>query len=233
MGMANLVMNQIIADRVPLDGQGAETGCKQCGVQAGVFLAGLTLPAIAGAASWRLGFLLFSGLSLLAFVLSRGLGDVRIEGRRVIGRVRPTRLVLLLLVYSLFMGYGMSAVNAFLPLYAFDRLGFSGQLAGLLVAIIALNGFLFRIGMGYAGDRVSDLIPWLAGMALLALLAIVLGSLSVTSSWLIWIGAIVFGATAAAWNTAAMVQMVREGPHAARLPDMSSSDFSSAWSSVL
>src|SRR5438552_7298971 len=92
VAFGNPATNQLAARVVAAGRHGIVTGVKQSGVQVGAFLAGLVLPAVAGAAGWRpaLGGCALLGLAGLALTgryvpgpsavagpLAAGGGDVR------------------------------------------------------------------------------------------------------------------------------------------------------------
>jgi len=50
-----------------------------------------------------------------------------------------------LMVFSLLLGIGLSAINTYIPLYAAQDLGLSEVAAGLLLAVFGLTGLAARL----------------------------------------------------------------------------------------
>ncbi|MFQ5522811.1 MAG: MFS transporter, partial [Acidimicrobiia bacterium] len=72
-GWGNPATNALIVENLPPGGRGVVTGIKQSGVQVGIFLAGLTLPALASLWDWRLAVALFVVVPLVGFAITSGL----------------------------------------------------------------------------------------------------------------------------------------------------------------
>ena len=62
---ANPATNKLIADDLPAGRRGAITGVKQSGVQAGIFLGGLTVPTLVIALGWRGAYLIVAVVPLI------------------------------------------------------------------------------------------------------------------------------------------------------------------------
>lgn len=218
VALGNPVTNQLLAVYVDPGRQGLLVGIKQSGVQIGAFLAGATLPPLAGVFGWR-GALLAS--SLLAFVgvaaipltlprPPRTPSGTRVRKEGVVGRLPAA--VTWLAAYAVLMGIGVGVVTAYIPLYAVERLAFTTAEAGLVAALIGLVGVGARIFWGRFADRgatgVVVLLAWLAGGAIIGV-GLVWGGPAV-GSWALWAGAMVFGVTAIAWNAVGMLALVRD-----------------------
>lgn len=58
-----------------------------------------------------------------------------------------------------------SAVNAFLPHFAFEELDLPAQRAGRIVALLGLLGAVSRVTVGVLGDSAPRMWRWLCGLA--------------------------------------------------------------------
>lgn len=216
LGIGNPITNVLIVNRVDDAVQGTATGIKQSGVQIGALLAGAVVPPIAAAYSWRpavglLGVLAFAGLMLslpLRQAPSSGRAELSLDGSRKQGR--PSSLAAFLGVYAALMGCGTSAVISFLPLFAHGELSLPASRAGQLIAVVGLVGAAARVLMGVLGNRISRFEPLLVVLAAVAMGSA--GMLVAASSrpYLVWLAVIGLGASAIAWQTPAMLAVVRE-----------------------
>lgn len=218
--LANPVTNRAVTLHTSLVARGLVMGSKQSGVQLGAFVAGMSLPFLASALDWRAAagiVAVVTGLAALVLplrfprrsceVLSGDEEQESTDGHEV------RSVVSWLGVYAFFMGGGMSALQTYLPLYAFERLGFSAALAGTLVAIMGFIGVGARIVWGDIGNRATRLTRPLMVLAVGSLLGLVLIMLAgVLAPWLLWPGLFLLGGTAASWNVVAMVALVRTLP---------------------
>ena len=237
VSLGNPVTNLLVARYAARGRQGLVTGVKQSGVQLAIFACGMALPSIAAAAGWRAaaaaGLVLPVAAGVTAAVAvprdptSRRPGPSggdastaahATTGRRTVrarsGRAALPRATWWLTAYAAGMGIGISALGAHLPLFGVERLGLGATTAGALGAVVGGVGVAARIAWGYAADR---RVREAAGtLALLALLATVAAGLVATSvrlgAALVWGGAVLAGATGAAWNAVGMLAIVRGTP---------------------
>jgi predicted MFS family arabinose efflux permease len=205
--------NKLLAERIPLGGQGVITGVKQSGVQVGVFLAGAVLPIGAVAFGWRGMILASVVLPIAGLVLTRLF--VPADDDRPARAERPRAgplgpIVLPLSAYAFLMGTGVAAFGAYLPLYARESLGMSVSAAGSTVALSGLVGIGARIAWGRAAEH------HLSTPAALAIIGA--GSvLAQASIWaaesvgtpLLWVGALLIGVSAGSWNAVGMLEIVK------------------------
>lgn len=217
-GWGNPATNSLIATRVAPGRRGSVTGVKQSGVTLGVFLSGATMPAIATTWGWRASVALFAIVfAVLAIAVHLTLGPdptgrpadgpsaADLGGRP--GRLDP--LIWRLAAYALLMGTAGGAVGRFFPLFAEESIGFSVEVAGLLVAIGGLLGIGARVVVGrWAEERIAPtrLLGLLAlvGAVYCALLALVTPAtrgVLVLSPPLAAVGI-------AAWNAVAMLAII-------------------------
>lgn len=212
--LSNPATNRIVAD-VPVQQRGALVGWKQSGVQAAQLVAGLAAPLIAAAAGWRWAVAAGVVLGLLGVVSALATRPVA-SGKRTPGRAKESTgpvSVARLTAYTFFIGFGLQATNAHLPLFAHVDLGLGLRPAGLIAALVGLVGLLSRIWWGRRADADSRQASTLLTLAVGAALGVVLVMAStLLGSWLVWVGAAVFGAAALASNAVTMVVLIRTVP---------------------
>lgn len=215
LGLANPVTNHLVASRLRPGRQGTVVGVKQAGVPIGSLIVGATLPPIALVAGWRVALV---GFGLLAIVTTVSAFFVR-ERATISTQARPpdglSRYSGLLPVYAGFMGFGMAGINTFLPLFAYETLSFREAEAGLLLAVIGFTGAAARVAMGVFGNRRRQFDALLGVLALGAAISTALLFASPRHGAIIWVAAVGLGISSAAWNSAAMLALVRRGAAAA------------------
>jgi predicted MFS family arabinose efflux permease len=216
--MGNPATNQLISRYVPRGSQGSVIGVKQSGVQGATFLAGLLLPSIGAALGWRRAMAVSAlpvlvGLAGTFLIVPAAPPVPRAQARE--REAGHTALVARLSVYGCLMGIGVSALGSYAVLYGVEVLGLSASASGLAIALLGLAGVVSRIVWARrieqgasasvslvlmaAGGAVSVALIWLAQDA---------------GSWLLWVGALGFGATATAWNAVGNLVLVRVLPAA-------------------
>ena len=214
MGQAlgNPATNKLISVHIPIGRRGAVTGLKQSGVQIGVFLAGLLLPAGALAWGWRTTLTIAGSLSVLTLgavglVVPRD-PPVRDEPGTSPGIVW-SKPILWLTIYGFLMGLAGGAVNTYIPLFAEESIGLSVTVAGSVAGMAGLVAFFSRIAWARHSERTSSYVAslrWIAGLSVVfvgALLAAESGG-----AWLLWVGALGLGASATAWNAVGMLAVM-------------------------
>lgn len=237
-GMANPATNKLIADRVPHGRRGLVTGIKQSGVPVALFLAGVTLPTAARLAGWRSGIWAFAGLAVVVGlavprIVRRSApaptGDAGSDPggadaapvvtsaiEPAIGAAELTelpRFVRRVAVYSLLLGTATGAVSRFLPLYATEELGYSTTTAGLVVAVLGALGIVGRVLAGQLAENRIGTFPALTAMALLSAVAgVMLLASPAIGAWLLWPLALVVAFSMTAWNSVAMLAVIKDLP---------------------
>ncbi|MPZ92200.1 MAG: MFS transporter [Actinobacteria bacterium] len=218
---ANPTTNKLVAVHVPPGQRGVIMGVKQSGVQIGAFAAGAILAPLAAWFGWRLALMLTASVPLLGalgallFVPSDET-DTSSRGSTDERHAPMTSAVWWLTTYAFLMGSGVSAVTAYLPLYAVERLDFSVPTAGAVAAVIGLVGIVGRVTWGLISERRSGFVTPLLVMAIGAVASVLLLMAAEESSALIWLGALLLGATAVTWNSVGMLAViVLTGPAAA------------------
>ncbi|MFI6578890.1 MFS transporter [Nocardiopsis sp. NPDC050513] len=226
---ANPVTNKAVLRSVPAERRGGVTGWKQSGVQLGALVAGVPLSLVAAWSGWREAVALAAAVALLLAVwaLLALAPDAPVGGVRGADAEPPPRgLVARLAVFSLFLGAGVSSMNAHVGLFAADELGLAPVAAGLVVAVLGVAGVLGRVlWAARAGRRGAfGLLAPLAGGAVLgpALLA--------AASWvpeLVYPAAVAVGGLAVAANAVSMIAVMSAvpGPRAGRATALVSAGF--------
>lgn len=213
--LSNPATNRVVAS-LPGERRGALIGWKQSGVQMAQLVAGLLAPSVAVLAGWRWAAVVGSLLAVAGVVSAVAIRvESPVESRPMDTASGGRSSVGTLTAYTFFMGFGLQATNAYLPLFAHRRLGFDVRTAGLTAAVVGCVGLLSRIWWARSSDRDglrrTTLLSLALGSAAGVLLAV---GASVAGGWLVWIGAGVFGAAALASNAVTMVALVRSVPAA-------------------
>jgi predicted MFS family arabinose efflux permease len=206
--------NQLIAVHLPRGGQGVVLGIKQSGVQFAATAAGALLPVAAEFFGWRIAVITSAVVLLLGIATTLLIVPATHEDHGETGRgdaQRAGRFVVLLATYGFLMGAGAAAVLAFVVLYAVEVLDFSRTRAGLVTAFIGAISIIARIWWGRVTERTATSTGPLLVVAALSVLGqgMIWGAQG-AGEWLLWTGAVVFGATAASWNAVGMLAIVRE-----------------------
>lgn len=208
----NPTTNKLIGVHLPRGERGVVTGIKQAGVQVGAFLAGVGLPSAAHLVGWR-GALAIVAAIAAAFtflslrVLPRDDPSARASSTRSSAALTP--VVRWITVYGFLMGIGVSAVTAYLPLYAQERVGLSVEEAGAIAAAIGLIGVFARVVWGWASERLGTFSLPLAIMAFGATVAMALVLLARSGGrGILWVSALLLGVTAITWNAVGMLTII-------------------------
>lgn len=203
--------NTLIGQVLPRGERGVVTGIKQSGVQAGIALAGLTLPAIALWLGWRQAMLVVALGPLVAgvvavIVVPRTAGHLESDGDRAGPLPSAIRW---LTAYGFLFGFA-GAVTFFLPLFTEESLGFDPRLAGLAAALGGVVAFGSRILWARRAEVRDDYTGPLGTMALLGVVAAILFLLSPTVTALVWVAVILTGMSTSAWNSVGMLAVINE-----------------------
>ena len=203
--------NTLIGQVLPRGERGVVTGIKQSGVQAGIALAGLTLPAIAIAVGWRGAMLLVAAGPIAAGILAVFVvpstepdGTDRTEES---GAMPPS--IRWLTAYGFVFGFAGS-VTFFLPLFAEEALGFDPRLAGAAAALGGVVAFGSRILWARRAEQRDDYTGPLGTMAILGMAAAALFLASPTIIVLVWAAVILTGMSTSAWNSVGMLAVINE-----------------------
>ncbi len=216
LSLIDPVTNWLVSTHIPRERQGLTVGVKQSGVQFGALFAGGVLPSIGLWLGWRGALAVSAAVPVLALavgwlVIPRDPPRPPPAGpgaRRI--RVGPS--VRWMAAYAGCMGGGVAPVSTYLPLFAHERVGVSIPVAGIVAAAIAAAGVVARILWGRHAGRVRSTPAVLCVLAVLSVVSsLLLWSGEVAGLGVLWVGALVFGASAGAWHAVAMVSLVRDG----------------------
>lgn len=209
--LANPSTNKLLVKHIPAQRRAFAVGVKQAGVPLAAFVAGLTLPSLARATSWRTALALVVPLALVAMAAAVFLprDPAPASGTRLSLPQPPNVATRWLMAYSLCIGAGLSALNTYLALYAHQSLGMGTKSAGALVSAIGVSGIASRLLWGRYGDRLAEVPVSLLILAVAAIGSAVLVPAATAASWLVWIGALGLGGSAAAANAVTMVAVTK------------------------
>jgi MFS family permease len=214
----NPACNKVIAG---LSGpRGVLTGLKQSGVQVGGFASGALLPALTTLMGWR------AALACVGAVCAAGTVFVRWLPRAPVPVAKndaadeppqPSPVFRRLAVYAFFMGMGISAIMAFLPLYGAERAGIGVATAGVLLAVVSIAGMASAPAWGSWAERRAAADGHANGpLAVIALSAVAATALIAAAeplgAWTLWLGALLMGVGGASWNAAVMQVLISQGP---------------------
>jgi MFS family permease len=207
LGAGNPATNRVIADHIGIARRGLVVGLKQAGPPMGLLIAGVVLPPLALALSWRwaMGITVLipvAGMVATLVLLSSSRRGESAPPTRMSEENSETRLVVLWLsVIGLGVALSLSAVIAFVPLYAQERLGATAATAGALASLFGLTGVAGRVGWGaiaHRFSRPSNALLVITGVSLLATLAIALAQ--AVGLWMLWVGVVAGGFSMMAWH---------------------------------
>jgi MFS family permease len=177
---------------------------KQTGVPVGGFLAGIVLPPVALAFSWRWAFALAALTSLIvaAFtVLLRGAGVIEIDPAEIDGNRAPRRERVAIGVFGGVMAGTQWTFLTYLVLYLTDGEGWSLRKAGLVLSLATAVSVGGRLFWGWLSDRPGWRVQTLltaAGIAAVALAVLATG----VGGAAIWPIAVLIGVALVGWNGA-------------------------------
>lgn len=215
--LGNPGTNKLISLHIPAGNRGAVTGLKQSGVQIGVFLGGILLPAGAIAWGWRTTLAIAGVLSLLSLALVNLVvpKDPMLEPvNRAKESVAWTAPILWLMIYGFLMGAAGGGVYTYIPLYGEESLGLSVTLAGTVAGLAGLVAFFSRIVWARHSESRTSYIRSLTQIAGLAVFFV--GALLAApewGTWLLWFGALGLGASATSWNAVGMLAVMVYSGH--------------------
>ncbi|HEY8033985.1 MAG TPA: MFS transporter [Methylobacter sp.] len=209
--LANPVTNLLIAQQVPPEKKAMVVGLKQAGVQLAALFAGLVLPGIAIATSWRFALAMIIPLAFI-FIITTPFITPKKHTRTGKGFTLslPNPLLFRLMSIQFCVGISLSAFVTFLPTFAAQQ-GMPLSLAGTLIAVFGAMGIISRMVLTPMGAKLKD-----ESLLLLALIAIAAVAMAVTMQaspeqyWPLWVGAVGVGLTAVGTNAIAMSMLIRD-----------------------
>jgi predicted MFS family arabinose efflux permease len=199
-GIVNPATSVLSAAAVSARHRAFAISVKQTGVTIGGALAGLTLPTVAAATSWRTAAVVAAtaGCLVAAWGLATRPADARtplLLTDRVV-RIRRSRLA----VYGFAMAGVQLSIFAYATVYLVDEVGVTPRRAGVGLAALLAAGSVGRIAWGLVSDRAHDRVVVLqvaAGASALALAAVPLAR-----GELVWCVLLVIGVCSVGWNGA-------------------------------
>jgi MFS family permease len=215
---ANPATNKLIAEDVPAGKRGVITGVKQSGVQAGIFLGGLTVPTLAITLGWRGAYLIVAVVPLVFAAFAAwaipAAPKATVE-HRTRSRGPLPRAIWWLAGFGFLMGLS-GAVTFLVPLFAEEVLGLSPVTGGIAAAVIAFVAVPGRILWSRYAERSGAFRGSLGTMALLSVAAAGLFYLSgAVAAWLLWPAAVLIAIGSSSWNSVGMVAVMVEAGVAA------------------
>lgn len=215
-GWTNPATNSLIVDTTSAGARGVVTGIKQSGVQVGTFLGGALMPVLALAWNWRLAAASFVIIPLLGLAgMWRRTAENRHEVSGSWGSDHLPRAVWWIAVYGTVSGLATSAMFVFIPLFANEDQGWSGQAAGLLIALVGLAGIGARILWSSLAERRLGHGPTLRVLGALSAVAaslLALTSLGALQSWVLVPAVLFFAFGSVAWNAVGMLAVMDMAP---------------------
>ncbi|MEW2553592.1 MFS transporter [Streptomyces zhihengii] len=208
--LANPATNKLIAAHVPPQRRAMAVGVKQSGVPLAAFTAGLVLPSLAQATSWRTALALVVPLALAAAgaALLLPADGPPPSGAALSLPSPPNTPTRWLMGVSFFIGCGLASLTTYLPLYAHERLSLGERGAGALIAAVGVSGIAARLLWSKYSDRL-DVPRSLLVLAVAAVASALLLPAATAGTWLVWAGAVGLGGSAAAANAITMVAVTR------------------------
>jgi len=216
--MANPATNKLIAEDVPAGKRGVITGVKQSGVQAGIFLGGLTVPTLAISLGWRGAYLIVAMVPLVFTAVVAWVIPATPKAtteHRTRSRIPLPSAIWWLAGFGFLMGFS-GAVTFLVPLFAEEALGHSPLVGGIAAAVIAFAAVPGRILWSRYAERSGAFRGSLGTMAVLSIAAAGLFYLSgAAAAWLLWPAAVLIAAGSSSWNSVGMVAVMVEAGVAA------------------
>lgn len=208
--LTNPATNKVIAYRYPAAQRANVTGIKQSGVQFAIFAGGVTLPSLAEWMGWRWAMVIVAAATAAGAVAlfvarrgrSSGVGESLPAGSQALSGAVPW-----LAGYGLLMGLTGSALF-FLPLFAEEELGQSVQAGGLALALAGLTAVIGRVAWARFAERGARYRSTLALIAAFAVIGPWLFTMADSAIALLWIGAVIIGASASSWNSVGMLAVI-------------------------
>ncbi len=215
---ANPATNKLIAEDVPAGKRGMITGVKQSGVQAGIFLGGLTVPTLAIALGWRGAYLIVAVVPLVFAAVAAWVVPAapRTPAEQRNRSTDPLpRAIWWLAGFGFLMGFS-GAVTFLVPLFSQEELGLSPVAGGIAAAVIAFVAVPGRILWSRYAERSGAFRGSLAAMAVLSIAAAGLFYLSgAVAAWLLWPAAVLIAVGSSSWNSVGMLAVMVEAGVAA------------------
>jgi len=208
---ANPATNKLIAEDLPLGSQGVVTGIKQSGVQAFVFVGGMTIPAMALA--WGRSSAYFV---LASFAVSLGMFALWLLPRspktgassETHRKGRLPSAIWWITGYGFLLGFSGSATVLY-ALFTTESLGQSIVAGGAVTAAVGLVAMPARILWARHAEIHN---AYRSSLAIIALFGVAASLLLLTAGsgpwWLIWVAALMTGIGPSSWNSVGMLGLI-------------------------
>ena len=198
---------------------------KQTGVPAGAAIAGAVVPALVLGAGWQAAAMSIGAACVaLAFAIqpARARFDRELDPRARIslasmfaplGLVKNPRLAEMAVTSFIYGGVQITLVT-YLVTFLTDVFAMSLVLAGLVMAVSQLASVAGRIAWGVVADRLLTrrTMLGLLGVGMGASALVTLAASPAWPTWLLFVFAAVFGATAVGWNGVFLAEVARLAP---------------------
>jgi MFS family permease len=202
-GGLNPATNVVIAGRLS-SRLGFFMSLKQTGVPIGGFFAGVVLPPLALALSWRYAFglaaLVAAAVSFSSLLL-RGAAVLRAPGEGRAPDARRSRDLIVTGAYGFIMAGGQWCFLTYVVLYLTEGRGWSLETAGLLLALATVSSVAGRLFWGWLSDRAGWRIHVLLLTSAIAAIMLALLALEVPRA-AVWPVAAITGVALIGWNGA-------------------------------
>lgn len=214
----NPATNRMIVERLEAGRRGVVTGIKQSGVQAGVFLGGVTLPSMAVAFGWRATYVIIAALPVLLAIATGWLvrpAAVSAAPHRAAFTGRLPSSIGWLAAYGMLFGFAGGAA-LLVPLFVEEGLGQDARLGGLVAGAIGFVAIGARIWFARLSERIGRFVEPLWAMTPLGVAGAAAFLLADdVGLWLVWPAAALLGMSTSSWNGVAMLAAMNEAGPAA------------------
>lgn len=219
MGTGNPTTNALIATHVARGRQGTIVGVKQTGVQLAAVLVSALVPVLAVWFGWRsaagaMVLLVVVLTALVRWFIPKDANPGTIGGPQA--AVTPTGSswapTWWLAGYAFLLGAGSAAIVTYIPLYAVEEAAFSLPQAGLVATVVAAAAAAARIGWARFAERVQRTTDVMIAIAILSVVGHVGMVFGARSTFILWLAALVLGASCIAWNGVVMLHVVSHAP---------------------
>lgn len=215
--LGNPATNKAIAMHVAPGRRGVIIGLKQSGVQAAIFLGGVSVPWLADTFGWRSTLIGIAFLAVIAVPLTVAIVPQEHSGAATMHLTAAEPIPTLtwwLTVYGFLLGASGSAA-VFIPLFAEEALGLSVRVGGAAIGLIGLAAVIGRIVWARYAERTGKHRTALAAIAAGSVVgsAVMLLATASAPGWL-WLGATIIGLSSSSWNSVGMLAVIDLSPRA-------------------
>ncbi len=213
--LGNPATNKAIAMHVAPGRRGVIIGLKQSGVQAGIFLGGVSVPWLADTFGWRstligIAVLAVAAVPLTVAVVPQEYADSETRRGTPTGPI-PVAMWWLT-AYGFLLGASGSAA-VFIPLFAEESLGLSVRVGGAALGVVGLSAVAGRIVWARYAERTGKHRTALTVIAAGSVVGsvVMLLATSSTPGWL-WLGVTIMGLSSSSWNSVGMLAVIDLSP---------------------